>query len=308
MKKLTGLIAAPYTPFHPDGSINLEAIGPMASLLARDGVAGAFVCGTTGEGSSLTITERKAIAEKWAMVCEDAGLALIVHVGHNSVEESKALAVHAQTIGAHSIAAFPPSYFKPTTIAGLVAVSASIAASAPALPFYYYHIPSMTGVNLSMPAYLKVGGKTIPTLAGIKYSNTNLMEFRQCATMENGRFTMFFGSDEMLLGALSMGAEGAVGSTYNYAAPNYLRMIDAYKRGNLDEAQRFANHAIGVVEVLFEYGVLQAGKAIMAMRGVDCGPVRLPLEPLSLDQKKSLYKQISALPIFGSVSLTPPSP
>ena len=144
MKKLVGLIAAPFTPMHADGRINLDIIPSYASLLAKDGVSGAFICGTTGEGSSLTIDERKSIAEAWATACNSLDLALIVHVGHNSVEEAKSLARHAQEIGANSVAALPPSYFKPGSMEALIAICAEIASAAPALPFYYYHIPSVT--------------------------------------------------------------------------------------------------------------------------------------------------------------------
>lgn len=299
---LTGLIAAPFTPMHPDGSINLDMIENIAAQLRNDGVSGAFICGTTGEGSSLTMSERMAIAEQWVAVCGD-DLKIIVHVGHNSIGEAKTLAAHAESIKADCIAALAPSYFKPSSIDALVDVCAVIADSAPALPFFYYHIPSMTGVNVPMPAFLKAASPRIPSLAGIKFSASDLMQFRRCATMENNKFTMFFGSDEMLLGAMAMGARGAVGSTYNYAAPNYLKMMDAYDSGDLHAAQEYASRAVSLVETLLKYGVMQSGKEIMAMRGVDCGPVRLPLHPLTNDQKKRLFEDLRALPIFESVDL-----
>ncbi len=104
-----------------------------------------------------------------------------------------------------------------------------------------------------------------------------------------------------------MGAEGAVGSTYNYAAPNYVRMMEAFRKGDMETAQRFANNAVALVEVLLKHGVLQAGKAIMAMRGIDCSEVRLPLMPLSAKRKQSLYEEVRALAIFENVDLKRPS-
>ena len=305
-QKITGLIAAPYTPMHGDGSINLAQISNQATLLKKEGVAGAFICGTTGEGASLTIEERMKIAEAWMKVVGD-DFTLIVHVGHNSIGEARKLAKHARSIDAHAVAALAPSFFKPATIPDLVTVCATIAEAADSLPFFYYHIPSMTGVNLPMPAFLSAASKEIPNLAGVKFSYSDLMQFRQCATMDNRRFTMFFGSDEMLLGALAMGAEGAVGSTYNYAAPNYVKMISAFHDGDLGIAQKHASNAVDLVQVLFKYGVLQGGKAIMGMRGVDCGPVRLPLKQLSEAQKTALYEDVSRLDIFAKEHLTPPA-
>ncbi len=306
MEKFTGLIAAPYAPMRPDGSVSPGVIPDMADHLQKEGVAGVFICGATGEGASLTVDERMLLAEQWVSVAGDR-LAVVVHVGHNSLYEARRLAGHAQSIRARGIAALAPSFFKPTTIDGLVSYCAAVAEAASELPFFYYHIPSMTGVNLPMPEFLRAAGKRMPTLSGVKFSASDLMQFHQCATMESGRHTMLFGSDEMLLGALAMGAEGAVGSTYNYAAPNYLGMIEAFKKGDMKTAQRFGGNAVALVEVLLKYGVIRAGKTIMAMRGVDCGEVRLPLTPLSAKQKQSLYKEVRALAIFENVDLECPA-
>lgn len=306
MEKLTGLIAAPYTPMHPDGSVNPGIIPDMAVHLQKEGVAGVFICGTTGEGASLTVDERMLLAEQWVANAGD-GLAVIVHAGHNSVYEARKLAEHAQSIQAHSIAALAPSFFKPASIDSLVSYCAAVAEAAPALPFFYYHIPAITGLNLAVPEFLRAGSKYIPTLSGVKFSASDLMQFHRCATMGSGRYTMFFGSDEMLLGALAMGAEAAVGSTYNYAAQNSAGMMEAFKKGDMETAQRFADRTVALVEVLLKHGVIQAGKAIMTMRGIDCGEVRLPLMPLSAKQKQSLYEDARALAIFENVDLERPS-
>ncbi len=303
--KLSGLIAAPHTPMHPDGSLNLSMVKAQAALLKKEGVKGAFICGTTGEGASLTIEERKAATEAWAQE-RDENFSLIVHVGHNAVAEAVALARHAQDVGADATAALAPAYFKPATIDALVQLCATIAGTTPKLPFYYYHIPSMTGVNLSMPALLRAAGPIIPNLAGIKFSTSDLMQFRRCLSMENNRYGMFFGSDEMLLGALAMGATGAVGSTYNYAAPNYVRMIKAFEKGDFITARACADRAIALVELLLQFGVMQGGKALMEMRGIPCGPVRSPLQPLTIAQKTQLFEAAQKLAIFSDIALVSP--
>ena len=295
---LTGLIAAPYTPMHEDGSLNLAMIEKQAALLIEQGVAGAFICGTTGEGPSLTINERIQLAERWAAHREDR-LALVVHVGHNSLAEARALAAHAQKLGADAIAAFPPSFFKPNQVEDLVAYCAALTAAAPEVPFYYYHIPAMTGVRLPMAAFLQNGRDKIPTLRGLKFSDMNLVEYQQCLGLDDGAFNILFGVDEMLLGALAVGGAGAVGSTYNYAAALYLRMIEAYRAGDKNTAQTCTRHAVNLVEILLDFGLLAAGKALMALRGVECGPVRPPLRNLTGKQRTRLYDRVRALPIFG---------
>ena len=90
-----GLIAAPFTAMYPNGTINLDAIDPYVDLLSYNGVKGAFVCGTTGEGMSLTLPERKSIAAHWLNVAPN-DFKIIVHVGHMCLEDSKDLASPAQ--------------------------------------------------------------------------------------------------------------------------------------------------------------------------------------------------------------------
>src|SRR5947209_17091760 len=101
--RLTGLVAAPHTPLHADGSLNLAAIECQAQLLLETGVRGAFVCGTTGESHSLTVEERMQVAARWLQVA-GGRLPVVVHVGHNCLADARALAAHAQRIGADAIA------------------------------------------------------------------------------------------------------------------------------------------------------------------------------------------------------------
>ena len=278
--KLTGLIAAPFTAMRPDCSLNLELIAEHAAFLVESGVSGAFVCGTTGEGQSLSTRERMEVAEQWVEVA-GSRLKIIVHVAHNSLEESQQLARHAQKIGAHAIASLGPTFFKPSSVDQLVDFCIPTAAAAPDLPFYYYHIPVMTGLNLPMLDFLRAGSKRIPNLAGIKFTDENLMSFLQCSNFEDGRFNILFGRDEMLLAALAFGAAGAVGSTYNYMAPIYLKLAEAFRAGDMDEARRWQTLSVNIIDVMIRHGGMSAGKAMMGMLGVDCGPVRSPLRNLT---------------------------
>ena len=279
-KILTGLIAAPHTPFHADGSIAYDVIPRQAKLLASNGVSGAFICGTTGEGPSLTSEERRKVAEAW-VAARPAGLSVIVHVGHLSMAEARALAAHAESIGADATATVAPSFFKPAGQAELVGWCAQVAGGAPKLPFYYYTIPSMTGVSLSAADFLAAAESKIPNLAGIKFTFENLMDFSRATAHANGKFNVLFGRDEILLAGLSLGAKGAVGSTYNFAAPLYLRIIEAFQRGDLEAARRDQARAVEFIGVLDRFGGMVAGKTAMKLIGVDCGPVRLPLRAMS---------------------------
>lgn len=296
-----GLIAAPFTAFHPDTSLNLEAVPRLAALLARNRVVGAFVCGTTGEGLSMTVSERRRVAEAWKAALP-AELKLIVHVGCLNLGETCELARHAQMIGADAIGTMAPSFFKPAAVEDLVQWTAHVAAAAPRLPFYYYHIPSMTGVRIAAADYLAQARLRIPNLAGIKFTDEDLADYSAARAMAGEKHQILFGRDELLLSGLDCGATGAVGSTYNYSAPLYLRIMQALKNGDRAEAERGQADAREFIDVMIRHGGLPAGKAIMKMIGVDCGPVRLPLRSLTASAEQALRADLESKRFFAHAS------
>ena len=296
--KLKGLIAAPHTPMHPDCSINFDMIDEQARILSENDVQGAFICGTTGEGMSLTIDERLRMAEHWVAVAKNS-LHVIIHVGHNCLSDCKVLAAHAQKIGATAISAAAPCFFKPRKVEYLVSFNAEVAAAAPDLPFYYYHSPGMTGVKLSMVEFLEAAGEKIPTFVGIKFNHSDVMEFNQCLRVNSGAFEVLGGCDEILLSLLVLGAQGAIGSTFNYAAPVYHRLIDAYKTGDISTARTLQDKVVKLVSILLKFGIVPTGKAMMQTVGLDCGPVRPPLRNLSKEQVDSLLDKVRSLNLFS---------
>jgi len=297
--KLTGLVAATHTPFHADGSLNLAVVDRQAEHLLAAGVTTVFVGGSTGESASLTVDERLALAGRWGEVVRGSPTRLVVHVGHNCLADARALAAHAQAAGAVAIAALSPSYFKPKSVDALVACCADVAAAAPAVPFYFYDIPALTGVHLSMPEFLRLGSDRIPTLAGIKFTNPDLMAYQQCLHLHDGRFDLPWGVDEHLLAALAVGATGGVGSLYNFAAPVFHRLIAAFDRGDLPAARAEQYRAVRLVEVLAGFGYMAAAKAVMGFLGADVGPARLPNGDLSAAQRSELRRSLDDLGYFG---------
>ena len=293
---LHGLTAAPFTPFHPDGRLNSSLIPVYARFLRDNGVKSAFVCGTTGEGPSMTVEERLEVAAAWVK-SKDEPFRVIVHVGNNCQADAIHLAEHARQIGADAVSALAPFFFKPQGVEDLVSWCATIAEAAAPLPFYYYHMPSFTGVNFPMAGFLAAAKSRIPTLAGIKYTFEDLADYQACLNLDAGWFDVLFGRDELLIEALKVGAKGAVGSTYNYAAPLYLRLIEAFNRGDLKTAAALQKNSVRMIEICNSVGVthLAASKALMQTLGIDCGPVRLPLRRLTPEQTASLGQQLEAL-------------
>src|SRR5208337_4456287 len=218
-----------------------------------------------------------------------------VHVGHNCLPEAISLAAHARQTGAAAVAVMSPSYFKPATIQDLIDFCAPIAAEAEPLPFYFYDIPGMTGVRLKMSEFLYQARFQIPTLRGLKYSNDDLLELQECVRLDHGAFDVLFGLDECLLAGLFLGIRGAVGNTFNFAAPVYQRLMQAFGKRDLDIARAEQGKSIDLIKTLGEFGFLAASKNVMAMLGVDCGPVRPPLRNLTIDQRLALWQRLTEL-------------
>ena len=295
--RLTGLIAATYTPMREDGSLRLEQVPPMVDHLERAGVNGLYICGSTGEGMSLSGDERRTVAEAYVRAAKGR-LSTVIQVGHNSLAEAAQLAAHAQAIGADAVSAAAPSYFKVNSIDVLADCMAEIASGAPALPFYYYHIPVLTGVALDMVDFLPLAAERIANLAGMKYTAPTVHEYQACLHLENARFDCLWGCDEMVLSALAVGARGAVGSTYNIAAPLYRRIMEAFDRGDRAEARRLQSLSVRMIRAIYRYPFHPAMKQILAMLGIECGPCRLPQPQLTQSQVDQLRTDLTDIGFF----------
>ena len=299
MQKLSGLIAAPFTAFDSTGELNLPAIEKQAEFLVENGVNGALVGGTTGECGSLTIEERLTITERWCEIAKDIeNFPIIAHAGHSCLKESQIMAEQAEKVGASAVATLAPYYFKPDSVELLVEHCREIASAAPGLPFYYYHMPSMTGVFFPVIELLRAIGDKIPNFAGVKFTYEDMYDFGISLEFSGRKYDILCGRDESLLAGLALGAIGAVGSTYNYMNPIYLEVVKHYKNGDMPAAQAAQEKVRGVIDLLPKFGGLSAGKAMMKMVGIDCGDVRLPLERISDEKYQEFQKALEDVGFF----------
>lgn len=294
-----GLVAAPHTPFHDDGSVAPEIISLQASHLAAQNVRAVFITGTTGESSSLSLSERMLVYRSWAQVADAHGLRVIAHVGANALADACALAELAQELEFDAISALAPSYFKPASIESLLLCCAKIASAAPTLPFYYYQIPTLTGVRFPMADFVARAASQIPTFRGIKFTDPDLIAYRRCLTINDGAIDLPWGVDEILLGALATGARGGVGSTYNFMAPLAHAIIAAFDAGDWEKARHLQSNMIAIIDALDAIGYLGAAKAVMGWLGVPVGPARLPLGNPSTESLQRLRAQLESLDFFA---------
>lgn len=295
MNRIKGLITAPFTPFDQSGEINLQAIKPLSGFYKRNGIAGVFICGTTGEFTALTFEEKKLLFREWGKY-KSNDFKVIAFLGGTSLKECQQLALIAEEAELDAVSITAPYYFKPSGIEELTDFCAEVASVAN-LPLFYYHIPSFTGVYYNMYDLLTQIDNKIPNFAGIKYTYEDMMDYQRCLNYKNRKYTILWGRDEMLLSALAVGATGAVGSTYGYTAPLYLKIMDAYKKSDSQTAQELQLKATEYITFLHKYGS-STGKAFMKAVGMDCGKYRLPVRNLTDEQMQEFLNELKATDFF----------
>ena len=301
---LEGLIAAPFTPMYENGTINLSIIPEYYQLLKLNGVIGAFINGSTGEGPSLTTSEKKMVMAAWADCTKgDPDFKVMSLVGGTSVEDARDLAAYAAEMGLYGISITAPYYFKPQDLNMLVQMCIAVAEAAPDIAFYYYHIPVLTGVHFPMLSFLKQIHGKLSNFAGIKYTHEDFMDFQACLDFENGRYDMLWGRDENYLPALAIGVKGVVGSTYNYAAPLYQAIKKAWDDNDMHMAKNLQLKSIQMIQLLGKYGGIATGKAYMKVIGLDCGSFRLPVKNMTPDDFILFKKEVEALHLDGYLSI-----
>ncbi|WP_419803340.1 dihydrodipicolinate synthase family protein [Mucilaginibacter sp.] len=293
---LQGLLAAPFSPLNKKGEVDVELVPAYYTFLKQNGITGAFINGSSGEGVSLTLNEKKKIAEAWAACSNhDPKFKVMAFLGGTCLADCIELAKHAQEIGLYAVSFTSPFYFKPANVKMLAKACMEVAKAVPEMPFYYYHIPVLTGVGFSMFDLLKEIDGKLPNFAGVKYTHEDFMDFQSCMTFQNGKYDMLWGRDENMLSALVLGAKGAVGSTFNYAAPLYYELIEAFNNNDLKKARQLQQKAIDMIRLLGKYGGISVGKAYMKLVNIDCGEFRLPVVNMSAEQFESFKADVQEL-------------
>jgi N-acetylneuraminate lyase len=295
------ILPAVFTPMHDDGSIHYDRIDALYQRCIDSGFRGIFLNGTTGECMSLSSDERKKLAEAW-IACRkknnDPGFRIFVHVGSSNLYEAAEMAEHAQASGADGIAMVPTFYFRPRTLGDLLDQCKYVASAAPEIPYYYYNIPSLTGVNFPLTSFLENAIREIPSFAGLKNSFNDLVDYQQCLHIAKDDYAMYWGTDEVFMMVYAAGNRNYVGSTYNFMADIYYRMLDAYHAGNFEKLTTLEAEATEIYRILSDYNSLIAGKEVMRLIGIDCGPVRKPLKGLKGSDGAALQERLQKTSFF----------
>ncbi|XP_055629595.1 N-acetylneuraminate lyase-like isoform X2 [Toxorhynchites rutilus septentrionalis] len=259
-----------------DLTINYDIIHPYAKHLKSNGVHAVLINGTTGEGMLLNVEERKRTAEIWKQACKENEIVMMVQVGGAPYPDVVELTKHAENLDVDGILCLPELYFKPKSPEALTNYLGSIASHCPTTPFFYYHIPMFTDVNIHMPTFLDMAEKTIPNLHGIKYTSGDLDQGTNCLKTER---TIFLGADTILCGAVATGFDSFIMTTLNICPEISQNIIDLLKCGRVEESRDKQRDLNSTICDILEHGdwVSAMKKAFNEHCHLSLGKTRPPL-------------------------------
>ncbi|XP_057652421.1 N-acetylneuraminate lyase-like isoform X1 [Diorhabda carinulata] len=295
-----GLCAPVFTIFNKDLSINTQTIPEYARFLAKNGIDGVLVHGTTGEGVSMTVAERKAVVDVWAKVVKETKQHLMVQVGGCPLPDAVEMAKHAELVGADSILCHAELFFKPHTPSELVDYLKYVGEAAPNTPLLYYHIPGWTGININMETFINEAVKRIPTFQGIKYTSTDLEAGLAALKTNNGKHAVFLGADTLLASAFGSGFDSAIGTSLNMLPQYAVKILKAAKENNIAEARKLQHVLTEAVNIISKDGawVPTMKVAMNLITPINVGVARPPLKNLTEAQIEDMRKSLKEIRIL----------
>jgi 4-hydroxy-tetrahydrodipicolinate synthase len=266
------LLTAMVTPFHPDESLNLEAAAQVARHLVATGTDGLVVTGTTGESPTLTSEEKLAL---YRAVKEAVGpdVPVIAGTGSYCTRESVELTREAEQVGADGILAVVPYYNNPPQ-EGLYQHFRAMA-EATSLPVILYNIPTRSPRNMEADTVVRLA--EIPNIVAVKESSGKLEQVAEIVARTPASFQVYSGDDSSTLPLMSIGGYGIISVVAHLAGPQIKQMIEAFVAGRVAEAAELHGRLLPLFRACFCNTNPIPIKAAMSLRGIECGPVRLPL-------------------------------
>ena len=288
-KEFGGVYPALLTPFDENDKINFNSLEKLVEYNLKKGVHGFYVDGSTAEAFLLTFEERKEIL-KTVSECAKGKCNLIAQIGCIGTKMSVELAQYAESLGYDAVSSVAPFYYK----FGFEEIKKYYfdIVNSVNIPMVIYNIPAYSGVTLSAD---NIGEfLSDDRFIGVKHTATDYFALRQFKRAFPDK-TIFNGFDETFLAGLSMGADGAIGSTFNFMAEKFIRIFELFKNNDVAAAQKIQNEADVIIEELCKVGVMQGEKAILDELGIKMGNVRAPFKPISDENRKYIVKKVMPL-------------
>jgi len=283
-------MAPVFTVFNKDLSVSTEIIPRYAKFLADAGVPAVLVHGTSGEGMSMTVQERKNLAEAWVSAVKSTKQHLMVQVGGCPLPDAQELARHAEKIGVDSLLCLPELYFKPKTPQELVDYLKLISKAAPNTPLLYYHIPGWSTVDINMEQFLNLSVGQIPTFHGIKYTSNDLSEGYNALKAADGRYAVFLGADTLIQPAFALGFDSVIATSLNIMPGLSVDIVKAIKENRVEDAKATQEKLTAACKVITKDGawVPTMKIAMNLFTPINVGLARPPLKNLTDAEQKDM--------------------
>jgi len=283
-----GVATAIITPLNENG-VDYEAFGRLIDWQIDCGVNAIVAAGTTGEGSTLTDEEHRAVLK----FCVDrvAGrVPVIAGTGSNDTAYAIDLTKYACGIGADAMLLVTP-YYNKATQNGLITSFRAIA-DASTKPCILYNVPSRTGCNL-LPATVAALAEH-PNIVGIKEASGNISQIAQIAALCKGKLDLYSGNDDQIVPILSLGGKGVISVLSNPLPRETVAICDLFRAGKVKESADLQLKLLPLVDALFMEVTPIPVKAAMAAMGYGENYVRLPLTPMEQAHEKVLLAAMKA--------------
>jgi len=296
MKKLFGVTTAMTTPFDSNGRVDVEAIKTMTNFLIEKGVHCLYPLGTTGEMMRLSVEERKLVAETVAATA--AGRVVVyIQCGAMLQNEVIELVQHAEKIGADGVGVVTPVFFGLNnremetfyeTVAGSISKT---------FPLYLYNIPQCASNDIKPEVAQRLAQKC-PNIVGIKYSFPDLDRTVDYLNINNGSFSVVLGPDFLFLQGLTMGCTGCVSGISSVYPEPFVGVYNAYKKGDIGEAERLQKIAIQYIRTLRGGSNMAYFKTAQEYRGLPGGHMRAPQLDLLDSEKEELIASLKEIDVY----------
>lgn len=284
LDKFKGLFSALLTPFDEKGNIKFDSIEKLVEFNIENGIDGFYVGGSTGEGLLLSNEERKEVFKCVKEAAKDR-VTLIAHVGTISTDAAIDMAKCAESLGYDAISAVAPFYYG-FPLDAILGYYKDIVAST-SLPMIIYNFPNSGGFSLTKDIANELFRDE--KFIGIKHTSSDMFALQRFKQLDR-EVVVYNGFDETLLAGLAMGADGAIGSTYNFMGKKFKKIMQDFLNGDLKAAQQGQNEADEIISEMIKYGVFQSEKAILTEMGVDMGECRKPFLPITKECRESMKK------------------
>ena len=282
MEKAKKMLVPIVTPFNDDETVNYEMLAKLTRKMLDDGADGIYAGGSSAECFLLTQEEREKCLETVIKAAD--GAYIVAHVGDIGTKKTIALAKHAEKAGADVVASVPPFYFG-YGFAGIKSYYQDLSSSVK-IPTLVYNIPVATGKGITSRELEEL--MMIPGVDYLKFTDSDYYMMERVHT-RTGKF-VYSGKDECFLSAIAAGADGGIGTTFNFMIDKYTRIWDAYHAGKVDEALKIQKSANAITEAVVTAGTIPATKYLLSLQGYDAGMGRRPFVPLKEESKAILEK------------------